>query len=312
MLSEKEKERIKMSVPIPEILSRLGFRTDHRGYMYYSPFRDEAEPSMSYDARRNLWCDHGTGEGGDSIRLVMLLCGLPFVEAVEWLKNTSGEVVSWSEDHANDHRVNRQKGLEVLRVSDNFTSPELISYAEGRGVGVSLLQKYCKEVTYRNRSNGKSYIAIGFPNNEGGYVLRSGGFKGNTGSTITTIGINGKLGSAPTSDVVLIFEGFFNFLSYLVLKGVDTACCDVVVLNSVNNTRKAVEYISRHRYAEAYVDNDAAGRKCLEQVRDCCNGTHVMDFSITYAHDNDVNEHLAGLQRRDVTVAKDVSCGLKP
>lgn len=42
MISESEKNYLKTSVLIPDILLDLGYRTDHRGYMYFSPFREES------------------------------------------------------------------------------------------------------------------------------------------------------------------------------------------------------------------------------------------------------------------------------
>ena len=78
MISENEKSYLKTSVLIPDILLDLGYRTDHKGYMYYSPFREEASPSFSYDVKRNLWFDHGAGVGGDNIELLVRLKGWDF------------------------------------------------------------------------------------------------------------------------------------------------------------------------------------------------------------------------------------------
>ena len=40
-----EKERL-LSIPVATVLEHFGCRTDHRGQMYFSPFRDEREPSF--------------------------------------------------------------------------------------------------------------------------------------------------------------------------------------------------------------------------------------------------------------------------
>ncbi len=311
MIQENDKERLKLAVPVPDVLARLGFRTEHRGYMYYSPFRDESEPSLSYDARRNLWYDHGSGEGGDCIRLVMLLCGLTFTGAVELLRGMCGEIVPVPGMADLGHAVPKRRGLEVTRVSDTFGTSGLVAYAESRGVNAELLSRYCREVTYRNLRDGRTYTGIGFRNNDGGYVLRSDGFKGNTGSAVTTLDSSGRQNPVPSCGTVLVFEGFFNFLSWLVLRGTDTACLDVVVLNSVNNVSKAATYISEHGHAEAYLDNDAAGRRCLERIRLSCPETCVLDCSQMYAAYNDINEYLAGMQRRDKSSAKDTPRGPK-
>lgn len=157
MIQENDKECLKLAVPVPDVLARLGFRMEHRGYMYYSPFRDESEPSLSYDARRNLWYDHGSGEGGNCIRLVMLLWGLTFTGAVELLRGMCGDTVPVPGMSAVRHTVPKRRGLEVTRVSDTFGMSDLVAYAGSRGINAELLSRYCREVTYRNLRDGRTY-----------------------------------------------------------------------------------------------------------------------------------------------------------
>jgi hypothetical protein len=52
MISDTEKDYLKSSVLIPDILLDLGYRTDHRGCLYNSPFRDESAPSFAYDQKK--------------------------------------------------------------------------------------------------------------------------------------------------------------------------------------------------------------------------------------------------------------------
>ena len=59
---ENQKARI-MGYPIENVLAHFGKRTEHRGEMYFSPFRDEAEPSFHIKRSENVWMDFGTGQG---------------------------------------------------------------------------------------------------------------------------------------------------------------------------------------------------------------------------------------------------------
>ena len=72
MISQEDIDRLKSSVSIEKPLAGLGCNTAHRGYMYYSPFRDESTPSMSVAYKNGSWqwFDHGTGQGGSNIELV--------------------------------------------------------------------------------------------------------------------------------------------------------------------------------------------------------------------------------------------------
>ena len=46
-----------LTTPVDRILAYFGRNTAHRSYMYYSPFRDEADPSMrvTVDRSTGLW-----------------------------------------------------------------------------------------------------------------------------------------------------------------------------------------------------------------------------------------------------------------
>lgn len=295
MISESEKNYLKTSVLIPDILLDLGYRTDHRGYMYFSPFREETSPSFSYDAKRNLWFDHGAGFGGDNIELLIRLKGWNFKDIIAYLRKLSGHTYNiYSEEQASSKNIdsNKTTSIEILGVSESVKSLRLCEYASSRGIDLELLNRYCREITYRNGNNGIIYKSIGFPNNTGGYVLRGPEFKGVTQSGITTINMHGELDSKPSSNRLLMFEGFFNFLSYLELNNLDKAMGDVLILNSTTNAHKAVEYISNHTNVEAYLDNDKTGRKCLSRLQESCPGTRFWDASGLYAEHNDLNEYL--------------------
>lgn len=53
--SNSEMEML-LSTPVDRVLAFFGKNTAHRNYMYYSPFRDESEPSM------RVTVDHSTGQ----------------------------------------------------------------------------------------------------------------------------------------------------------------------------------------------------------------------------------------------------------
>ena len=78
-------KEILKSVPILHILESMGYEINGRRGMYQSPFRKESIPSFHVDSRLNVWYDFGEGEGGDNIRLVQLLRGCSFKEAVRFI-----------------------------------------------------------------------------------------------------------------------------------------------------------------------------------------------------------------------------------
>ena len=103
----------------------------------------------------------------------------------------------------------------------------LLRYLERRKIPVELARVYCKEVIVRNNERGQNFTLVGFENNAGGYALKSpGGLKSTSRAGITTVNIEGKRSVVPTTDNVSIFEGFFDFLSWLVLQSATVPSCD--------------------------------------------------------------------------------------
>lgn len=158
----------------------------------------------------------------------------------------------------------------------------LLDYLTERSIDLAAARAHCSEVHYHVA--GKSYFAVGFRNDAGGWELRNPRFKGSsTPKNITTLD-NG-------SDTAMVFEGFIDFLSYLSLKANPTPAIDTTVLNSVTNLQKAVPFLSCHRVVHAFLDNDDAGRKALARLEESLPSTEVIDQSVFYCNHKDLNEY---------------------
>ena len=171
--------------------------------------------------------------------------------------------------------------------------PYLLDYLAQRKIPLRIARWYCKEVIIRSKNSYKTFENIGFPNNVGGYALKSpNGFKSTNKAGITTINTQGKVSVQPSSKRVAIFEGFFDFLSWQVLQSSKTPTCDALVLNSVNNLERARAYIESHDSAMCFLDNDEAGQKCTSAIERMMKGKEVVDMSDLYGQHNDLNEML--------------------
>lgn len=96
----------------------------------------------------------------------------------------------------------------------------------------------------------------------------------------------------PSSSKVAVFEGMFDFLSWRVMQSSEQPTCGVVILNSVNNLKRAADYIQSHDGVTCFLDNDAAGEKCYQDIRDLMKGKDVLDMSDLYGQYKDLNEML--------------------
>ena len=128
---------------------------------------------------------------------------------------------------------------------------------------------------------GRKQYALCMENNSGGYAVRNLLFKGNLGNQdITTID-NGK-------EEVIIFEGFFNFLSYITLSKHEINNYNFEILNSANNIHK----LEGKRYKKIYCfgDNDKTGKSVLEELKNIFLESEVIDKSNLYKNFKDLNE----------------------
>lgn len=166
--------------------------------------------------------------------------------------------------------------IVIDSASHKFTRRKLIEYAQTRAVSREVLEKYCEEVMYHvDSAPDRQFFAIGFKNNSGGYVLRSSISKRCSSSDITMLGPDGMMTLSASSDKVIVFEGFMDFLSWITNVDQQTPQYDCCILNSVSNVAKALPWIMEHSSIAAFMDNDQAGRETLQNIMDCASeGAH--------------------------------------
>lgn len=291
-------------ISIRTYLSRRGIlpaRENARCGFYLSPLRSEHTPSFKVDYAQNLWYDHGTGEGGSIIDLVMRLERCDFMQSVQSLG--SDERIP-TLTVAADSATPTVPALRI-RSDSSLQHPALMGYLKERGIDPAIAAEHCREVRYA--VGDKTYFAIGFRNDTEGWELRSERFKGSsTPKNITTID-NG-------SGTIMVFEGFMDFLSYLTLKENALPTCNTAVLNSVVNLPKALPFLERHAVIHTFLDNDEAGRKATAEIIRRCPRSQVIEQAF-YRDHKDVNDYLQARvkeqQRRDPAPKTPRQSGLK-
>ncbi len=269
------------NINLADYLQSLGY-TPHKRQgnqlWYYSPFRKEHTPSFKINLNRNEWYDFGTGEHGDIVDFVKILYNTDVSKALQII---SGRVAFIPTNSFSLHRQENSPGFEDIKVRP-LTNPALIQYLNERKVHIPFAEQLCEEVYYK--VNGKPYFAIGFENDKGGFTLRNKYSQNCTSSDITTF----DKGKAHC----VVFEGFIDYLSFLTIKGKPSIESNVVILNSVNNLNKATEFLKQHGTIYTFLDNDDAGRKCLNEIRKL--DVTVSDQSKMYNGYKDMNDYLCG------------------
>ena len=212
-------------IPIWELLSHLGIEpVSKRGggaqLLYHSPLRPDRNASFSVSTRKNLWMDFGTSQGGNVIDLAIALKGYcPFREAVVWLEEQASffrsdinyrDVSRYDDTHMS--RLSGHSDISNMRVED-LTSPRLLEYLESRGISSGTGRRYCKEAHYTVRD--REYYGVAFMNILGGMEIRSRFFKGCHGVKAPTVV---SVEKTKRTSCCCVFEGFMDFLSYMVLE----------------------------------------------------------------------------------------------
>ena len=122
--------------------------------------------------------------------------------------------------------------------------------------------------------------------------------KRSTGGGYTALDREGRLmrqkEARTTAPSVIIFEGFFDFLSWIADKRPEgiPGDADVVVLNSVANAPAAMPQITDHRTVIAMLDNDAAGDSATALLHEAADaaGCRFIDARRLFAGYGDYNE----------------------
>ena len=278
-----EIQRIKQ-IAITDYLQQQGYapaRVQGIHYWYYSPLRNESTPSFKVNTERNQWYDFGSGEHGDIIDLVCALHRCTISEAIRLLSGAK-QVAHQEFSFGGERKISERK-LEILSAQP-LTNPYLLRYFAERGISLSIANRYCSEIRYNNTN--RTYYAIGFANDAGGWEIRSPYFKGCIApKAITTI--------IKATDVLQIFEGFMDFLSWQTLNPSST--CDTIVLNSLALLPRIQEKIKGYKQVESFLDNDEAGRKSFEVLKQFC--PSIIDGSVRYRTHKDLNEWLVSLYK---------------
>ena len=266
-------------ISITDYLLQQGYspaRVQGIHFWYCSPLRNERTPSFKVNTERNQWYDLGSGEHGDIIDLVCALHRCTISEAIRLL--SGAKQVAHQEFSFGGKRKFSERKLEILSAQP-LSNPYLLRYLAARAIPLPVASAYCSEVLFQNMN--RTYYAIGFANDALGWEIRNMYFKGCIApKAITTI--------SKATDVLQIFEGFMDFLSWQTLNPSST--CDTIVLNSLALLPRIQEKIKSYKQVESFLDNDDAGRKSFKVLKHFC--PSIIDGSVRYQTHKDINEWL--------------------
>lgn len=269
-------------MPVTDFLHKLGQKSvRQRGneVWFHAPYRSDRIPSFCVNTKKNIFNDFGAGMGGDIFTLAGLMINSnDFMAQAKYIGEVTNNPVECSKPPVYESMPTEPQFADVEVKPLNH--PALIGYLRERGIPSDIATAHSVEIHYR--LHDKQYFAVGFPNECGGYEIRNKFFKGSIPPKAVSLIRQG-------STTVNVYEGFMDYLSGLTLGYGRTENC--LVLNSVANREKAYKHLDAYGCIKCWLDNDKAGRQCLEALQKRY-GERIQDLSTVCRPCKDVNEYL--------------------
>ncbi|MCZ2083862.1 MAG: toprim domain-containing protein [Flavobacteriales bacterium] len=268
------------TIPLEEVLLAIGHlptKQNEKEAWYLNPFGTENHASFKLNKHLNIWYLFSEGIGGNNIDLMKKYLNASISEVLNWAENQNFS--SFHQQSGNYKLFNLPKTYEIVEVKD-IQHPALVQYLKSRKVE---RQKHLiQEIHYQ--MNDKKYFGIGFKNDSDGYEIRNAYSKICLGKKdITTIKNNSKS--------LLVFEGFFDFLSFKnIEESLENEPSDYMILNSVSMINKIKNSLETYEKIDLYFDNDEAGNRAVEIIKN--EKIEAEDCRVLYSDFKDLNEWL--------------------
>lgn len=252
---------IKENYSLVDLLTQLGYEPVKRirnEQLYLSMLRDsDTTPSFSVNDKQGTWFDFGDGKGGNIIDFgLQYWKGLPFPEVLEKIVLTCGGSVPVIAPPVYKRKpmAEKEPNYEILDIKNLGSNAAILNYLESRGVG-QVAEGRLKEIYYYVEDQDKKrnkFFAAGWQNEQGAWEIRNLNFKGCLGHKAISF--------IPNSEKKLaVFEGFFNYLSWLTEN--PFAADSVLVLNSISLLQAGILKAQDFRDISLFLDNDPSGRQ---------------------------------------------------
>ena len=245
---------------------------------FLSPFRPETHASFKVSKIKNLWFDHGSGFGGNTLDLVIRLYDCRLLDALDFLS----DIPPSFSFHPQPFEQPKNDGL-IIKSARPIWHYGLKVYLKERNITLETANKYCKEVHYSRKGN--HYFGIGLKNDSGGWELRNMYYKSSSSpKDITYLSKGGNQ--------LVVTEGMFDFLTVTNFYHDNMS---FLILNSLSFIKKAMRHIEFFKDVKLYLDNDKPGKEATEWLMK--NHKGCIDKSYLYEDYKDLNGMWVGTNR---------------
>lgn len=225
-----------------------------KSWMYHAPWRPDKHPSLAISENGQGWKDWATGEHGNVVDLIGKLIGSSDFSAI----CRAASSFFFPQPKIFDEGKEKEGPTETAYTLHPLQSYSLQQYVEARGIPTGIAREYLSELHWMH--NGQTLYTLAYHTDQGGWITRNLRFKrvfGRGGITTHKTQENASW---------VIFEGFFDLLSWVVLCG-GVAKHNFISLNSVANVDAAIRQLAGVS-SKIYLalDNDQAGDLSLIHI----------------------------------------------
>ena len=269
------------TILLEEVLLSLGHlptKQSEKEVWYLNPFSEENHASFKLNKSLNIWYLFSEGIGGNNIDFMKRYLNTSISEVLDWAENQN--LSSFQNQRIPNRKLgNLDRNYEITEVKE-IQHPALLEYLRNRKVENQTA--FLKGINYR--MNGKNYFGIGFKNDSDAYEIRNAYSKICLGKKDISTLENG-------SNSIRVFEGFFDFLSFKNVENyLGNEPSDYIILNSISMIHKIKNRLDNYQKIELYFDNDEAGNRGVEMLKNAA--SNVEDCRFLYSDFKDLNDWL--------------------
>lgn len=326
---EKRKEELEAIKEISpeEIIADLGLQCikRHNYYECRAIWRGDRNPSLSIfksPTGKWIWKDHATGETGTWIDLYMTASNMSYVEAVRYLREnflsadfytTKRKDNAESKNQFFSSSSQTQSKYKILSVEEKEISKQVIRNFLKEHRKINNIPSWLRQIEYEvaDLETGEifKYFGYGVKDTAGNYHIRYAINKSKTKERV--LRLNQDDGStysliSKNSNKLVIVEGFIDGIraDELFLNA------DILILNGVENTKKALDTIAKYDEIIIATDNDVAGVKArvqiIEHLKNKCKQIYKVEFDENIKDLDDAVKNNKEIKIKKITEQRDI------
>ena len=137
-------EKVRDTADIVEVVGDfVQLKKAGSNYKGFSPFKEERTPSFSVAPSKNIFKCFATGTGGDSIKFIMEIEGLSYIEAIRYLAGKYN--IELEERKLSKEEIEKKDAREslfiVLKFAKEYFQNLMLNSDEGQAIGLSYFKE---------------------------------------------------------------------------------------------------------------------------------------------------------------------------